>query len=243
MISNASLMPPNTLPSEANLEASMARVSYIPVPNALIWNPDTCPLSLLPWLAWALSVDTWNPDWSEAVKRNVIKSSFAVHKVKGTIGALEAAIAALGFKTEVLEWYLKTPQGAPYTFSVTALVEENLGSGVILDDAGQSALIAAIDAAKNVRSHFDFTIGAEHTNSLSLAATGQPAGRAIVSTQDTTGRTSGGDLGLATVQNQSGRMAASAQDIASRSIGGDMGLAAVHNQATRFKAFMKEANA
>ena len=237
------LLPPNASALERDVETAInGTIEAVPVPLRDLWNPDTCPLSLLPWLAWALSVDSWNPDWSEDVKRQVIKSSFAVHQVKGTIGALEMAITALGFKTEVLEWYLKTPTGEPYTFSVTALAEENIGLDVGLDDVGQAALITAIEAAKNVRSHFDFTIGAAHQSNLSLAATGQPTGRTDVKTQDTTGRTSGCDLGIATIQHQSGRLAANAFDVATRSTGGDLGMVAVHNQATQFKAFMQGVN-
>ncbi|ENH2777245.1 phage tail protein I, partial [Escherichia coli] len=36
-------------------------------------NPDLCPVGLLPWLAWEMSVDTWNDTWSEEKKRAAIK--------------------------------------------------------------------------------------------------------------------------------------------------------------------------
>jgi phage tail P2-like protein len=34
-----------------------------------LWNPQTCPLAALPWLAWTLSIDKWDTDWTEERKR------------------------------------------------------------------------------------------------------------------------------------------------------------------------------
>lgn len=69
-----------------------------------LWNADTCPVHLLPVLAWAESVDSWNPDWPEATKRAVIQSSRAVHRHKGTPGAVAAVLASLGHAdAEVIE--------------------------------------------------------------------------------------------------------------------------------------------
>ncbi|MGS0744187.1 phage tail protein I [Glaciimonas sp. GG7] len=52
-----SLLPPNTTPQERALEATMARISDIPVPLRQLYNPDTCPINVLPWLAWQLAID------------------------------------------------------------------------------------------------------------------------------------------------------------------------------------------
>jgi len=74
----------------------------VPVPNATLWTPATCPAALLPWLAWALSVDEWDGTWPEERQRAVIAASVAVHRRKGTRGAVVAALAAAGYGTATL---------------------------------------------------------------------------------------------------------------------------------------------
>jgi uncharacterized protein len=69
---------------------------------------------LLPYLAWAWSVDRWDEKWSEATKRSVVKSSRYVHKHKGTIGAIRRVVEPLGYLIKVIEWW-KTNE-TPGTF-------------------------------------------------------------------------------------------------------------------------------
>ncbi|MEN3238541.1 phage tail protein I [Methylobacterium ajmalii] len=49
-----------------------------------LWNPETCPIEHLPYLAWALSVDLWNPNWPEVKKRSVVANALGLHQLKGT---------------------------------------------------------------------------------------------------------------------------------------------------------------
>lgn len=92
-----SLLPPNSTPQERAIEAATARVGDVPVPVDTLWSPERCPAALLPWLAWSLSVDTWEATWPETVKRQVIAASFAVHQRKGTVWSVREALAAAGF--------------------------------------------------------------------------------------------------------------------------------------------------
>ncbi len=92
-----SLLPPNATPQETAIEAATARIADVPVPNASLWTPATCPAALLPWLAWALSVDEWDGTWPEERQRAVIAASVGVHRRKGTRGAVVAALAAAGY--------------------------------------------------------------------------------------------------------------------------------------------------
>lgn len=96
------LLPPNATPLERNLVAATARISDVPLKIRESWNPDTCPLELLPWLAWALSVDEWRSDWTEENKRSVIKSAFDVQRRKGTVGSVKTVRDAFGFSDGVL---------------------------------------------------------------------------------------------------------------------------------------------
>ncbi len=89
-----SLLPHNATHTERAIEAATDRP--IPVLIGDLCNPATCPAALLPWLAWALSVDDWDPEWSEEVKRNVIAVSVEVHRRKGTVWAMRRALDAAG---------------------------------------------------------------------------------------------------------------------------------------------------
>jgi phage tail P2-like protein len=91
---NVTILPPNATATELAVEATSARIGDVPVPNATLWDADTCPAAFLPWLANALSVDDWSPDWTDEIKREVIRQSINVHRRKGTIGALRTALRA-----------------------------------------------------------------------------------------------------------------------------------------------------
>lgn len=89
----------------------------LPVPNAALWNPLTCPVEFLPWLAHSLSVDSWDPEWPEEVKRDVIASVVFVHRRKGTVGAVREAIrsADLG-EVEIIEGFQSDVYDGSQTF-------------------------------------------------------------------------------------------------------------------------------
>jgi len=99
-----SLLPPNATPLEKRIAGSGFAAPAQIVPT--LWDADTCPAALLPWLAWAESVDDWNAEWSEERQRAVIKASRAVHRLKGTPAAIKQALSARGQPdAEVIERY------------------------------------------------------------------------------------------------------------------------------------------
>ena len=135
-----SLLPLNSTPLERGIEATFAENTLIPLRT--LYNPDTCPVHLLPHLAWAWSVDRWDPAWSESVKRAAIKASFFIHKHKGTIGALRRVVEPLGYLIAIVEWFNTVPQGVPGTFALkvgvldTGITEEMyLELERLIDDA------------------------------------------------------------------------------------------------------------
>jgi len=85
-------LPANATKIEIDLSETGGRIDDIPVPIDTLWSWDKCPVSHLPWLAWALSVDFWNQDWSESRKRQVIREAFDVHRIKGTIDGVRKYI-------------------------------------------------------------------------------------------------------------------------------------------------------
>lgn len=144
----SSLLPPNATATERAVDEATARLADIPVPLRDLWNPATIPAPLLPWLAWGLSVDVWDPAWTESRRRAVVASSIEVHRRKGTAAALRTALAALDYDARLVEWWQNLPSSAPYTFGVEALLDERGIDPALWDDIERVAL-----AAKNVRSH------------------------------------------------------------------------------------------
>lgn len=166
-----SVLPYNATRQERAQEGATARLAAVPVPIRSLWNPDTCPAVQLPWLAWALSVDVWSADWTETQKRGAIKRSFAVHQRKGTAGAVIQALQALGFGTQVIEWFQKTPAGDPYTFEVNA---EFIDTGLSLEGLDEVERIAL--ATKNVRSHLAVVRGIMRSDGDRFVGVGMVSG-------------------------------------------------------------------
>lgn len=141
-----SLLPLSSTQLERAIEAAMVEKTEIPLRT--LYNPDTCPAHLLPWLAWTWSVDRWDTRWTEAVKRSAIRSAFYVHAHKGTIGALRRVVEPLGYLIEVLEWWEMKPKGIPGTFALKVGV---LDTGIT--EEAYLELERLIDDAKPVSRH------------------------------------------------------------------------------------------
>ena len=85
------VLPANASALEVAIDKlTHSRFDYVSVPRNL-WSAQLCPLDLLPYLAWALSVDEWDESWSEDRKRKVVAASVFVHRHKGTRAAVERA--------------------------------------------------------------------------------------------------------------------------------------------------------
>ncbi len=137
------IIPPNWTPQEKAIAGSTERVSQIPIRIRELWSPQECPLDLLPWLAWALHVDSWDAAWPEQKKRNVVSASIEVHRKKGTIGALKRALQAVGYEVHIDE-----RTGEPYTFRLQVDISNGGGNAVPYGEIERIAL-----ESKNVRSH------------------------------------------------------------------------------------------
>lgn len=149
-----SILPPNSLPSERALEQASAEIiRAVPLMIRASRDPQNCPAHLLPWLAWEYGVDTWNTDWSEQEKRNVVARAAYVHRHRGTRGAILRSLEDLPFRTTIFEWFEQTPPGEPYTFGVDLLQDDRpVGPEDIQD------MKIAVLRAKNLRSWFGVKI-------------------------------------------------------------------------------------
>lgn len=161
-----SLLPANLSDLERELDIAISRIEQVSIPISELWNPNTCPLEALPFLAWALSVDQWRSDWSEKIKRQVVAGSLDVHRVKGTRPAIERALSDLGIDAQLVEWFEASPKAQPYTFDITAWVNDNItpDADSVLSKELYDLLFAAVVNAKNTRSGFTFKVGAKFSS-------------------------------------------------------------------------------
>ncbi|HDS6013924.1 phage tail protein I [Klebsiella variicola] len=102
---NSTLLPPSSTAWLRSTEAATARLSGITVAIRTLWTPTDCPVDLLPYLAWALSVDRWDKDWPAERKIAVIQRSYWLHRRKGTRAAVRRVIEDMGFSATFAEWF------------------------------------------------------------------------------------------------------------------------------------------
>jgi phage tail P2-like protein len=153
------LLPVNATALERDIDASLSGIEHIDVPLASLWNPYTCPAVALPWLAWAYSVDVWNGAWPEQRQRDAIAETIAVHRLKGTVGAVRRAIAAVWAEPVITEWWAYA--GTPHSFRVEIDVDS------VLDADTWDFIVGSAVRAKPVRSHLE-SITARSTTASSL---------------------------------------------------------------------------
>ncbi|WP_129990486.1 phage tail protein I [Rahnella sp. CFA14(1/10)] len=158
------LLPVGSSALEVAAAGACAAIDALPVPLRQLWNPDNCPLALLPYLAWAWSVDRWDESWPESTKRGVVRAAYFVHRHKGTVGALRRVVEPLGYLIRVSEWW-KTNE-TPGTFRLDVGVLET----GITDDMYQE-LERLIDDAKPASRHLiGLTINLDVSGTLPVAA-------------------------------------------------------------------------
>ncbi|HBT4925784.1 phage tail protein I [Klebsiella pneumoniae] len=102
---NNTLLPPSASAWMRCAEAATAKLSGITVAIRTLWTPTACPVDLLPYLAWALSVDRWDKNWPAEKKIASIQQSYWLHRRKGTRAAVRRVIEDMGFSATFAEWF------------------------------------------------------------------------------------------------------------------------------------------
>ncbi|CRM18787.1 phage tail protein I [Pseudomonas sp. 24 R 17] len=160
------LVPKNSTSLEVQAAQALAEIQRVPIPLRQLCNPNTCPVAVLPYLAWAFSVDRWDSTWSEATKRAAIRSSRYIHAHKGTIGALRRVVEPLGYLIEVVEWWQTVPEGVPGTFALKIGV---LDTG-ITEEMYQELIWLIDDAKPLTRPLIGLAISLESTGTVFIGA-------------------------------------------------------------------------
>ncbi|QDQ27705.1 phage tail protein I [Chitinimonas arctica] len=144
-VTNARLLPPNA----TALERAVADSTATPLdPSVLrtLWSADHCPAPLLPYLAWAMSVDGWEFAQTDAQRRQLVRESLALHRRKGTPWAVKRALDIIGFDNARLDEH---PAAAHWAeFDLAVVVEDRP-----LDDAAVADALRMVALFKAERSH------------------------------------------------------------------------------------------
>ena len=167
-----SILPPNSRPLERAVETAL---QVLPVPRVVrpLFDPDTCPIEILPWLAWQLGVRTWSNDWPEVVRRERVRRAIEIQRKKGTLSAVRAAVAVFGGNVSIREWWQTTPQGIPHTFDMVLTLSEVTGTAPSVDYVNE--VLEEVRQAKPLRSHFTFTMGVHSAARVGVAAVARVA--------------------------------------------------------------------
>jgi phage tail P2-like protein len=166
------LLPPASTGLERALNKLVKqRLANLPWYLREVWNPQTCPEHLLPWLAWALSIDSWDATWPVHIKRARIASAIAVQRRKGTVQSVVDVVRSFGGAVRFREWWQTTPPGTPHTFHLNVALggQEEAPSSTFIDQ-----VIAEVQRTKPVRSHFDFTVAVNARGAIGLRGVARP---------------------------------------------------------------------
>lgn len=167
------ILPHNALALERDLETVTAeRIASITVPLHDLWNVDTCPERLLPWLAWAFSVEVWDHQWAVGIKRNVIRTSIQVHRMKGTRRSVELALEALNMRIDLNECFELDEHGERFgpahTFKLDAFADDIFDAGFKIDARLLATVTELVRNVKPVHVHFTLRIGEKKGATITL---------------------------------------------------------------------------
>lgn len=159
------------------MEQGTARIADVPVPISELWNPQTCPLDLLPWLAWAVSVDRWDFNWTEDQKRSAVANAIDMQRHKGTRMSVEQVLASYDQLLTLSEWFETSPTREPYTFTIDLpLISANGDLGGARSSATfAESIIRDVIRTKPARAHFTLTQSLIGAASVGIIAAGHGA--------------------------------------------------------------------
>lgn len=99
-----SLLPSNRTKLEQSLEQTTARTTNLPVKIQDIYNPTACPADFLPFLAYAMSLQTeYALAASEPAQRALLQNAYLIHQQRGTIASVKRILSAMGHAAEIVE--------------------------------------------------------------------------------------------------------------------------------------------
>ncbi|MBC6785683.1 phage tail protein I [Acinetobacter baumannii] len=137
------LLPPNTTQLEKKLTDAASFAQNLNGNLSTLIRIDDAPADFLSILAWQFSVDRWQDDWPDEIKRAQIKNSIKVHRHKGTNYALRQIVESFGYSLQIHEWWQELPMNEPGTFQITIDTK-----GKALSEKSYNTLVELLNDAK-----------------------------------------------------------------------------------------------
>lgn len=146
-----SVLPTGSTRLEKALEQVAAGLLDIDVLIRALWSPQDCPFDLLPWLAWGVSIDLWDADWTATQKRAAIADAIAFQRRKGTPVSLRTVLDRFDPLIGLVEWFDDRGTMAPHTFRLELPLTAD--STVLYDETFVAQILRDIAQVKPVRAH------------------------------------------------------------------------------------------
>ena len=144
------ILPPNLLADEQinaaaqALDTELQKITAATKEALILPRIDELSEEVIDLLAWQLHVDFYEELTSLTEKRNAVKQSIAMHRVKGTRMAVELALHMVYESGEVSEWFEYS--GRPYYFRVRFICPATIRTEDV------ERVIRIINTIKNTRS-------------------------------------------------------------------------------------------
>ncbi len=135
--------------ARAIAEALGVHLDEIPL-TEIYTRIDELPEDVLDILARDYKIDWYDFDYPVEAKRNLVKTSYYVHRHLGTTGAVKEAIRSLYPRSDIEEWF--DYGGQPYHFRVA------LESGAPIIPVSNTDILKAVYTYKSLRSHLEAII-------------------------------------------------------------------------------------
>ena len=132
--------------ARAIAEALGVHLDEIPL-TEIYTRIDELPEDVLDILARDYKIDWYDFDYPIEAKRNLVKTSYYVHRHLGTTGAVKEAIRSLYPRSDIEEWF--DYGGDPYSFRVA------LESGFPIIPISNTEILKAVYTYKSLRSHLE----------------------------------------------------------------------------------------
>nr|DAW16920.1 MAG TPA: tail protein [Caudoviricetes sp.] len=144
----------------STVDAGLAKIN----PDLLLIYPaiDTLGENLIDCLAVQLHVDEYDDTATLSVKRQQVKESLLLHRLKGTKYAVQKAVSTVYQSAKVEEW--PAYSGEPYHFRISGI------TAPIEDGAVVNKLVRLVNAYKNTRSWLDYIEFIESTTTTKSVA-------------------------------------------------------------------------
>jgi phage tail P2-like protein len=144
--------------------------------NVIYAGIGELPDEVLDILAYDFKLDWWDPGFSLAEKRAMLRAGIGIRRRLGTFGAVKKAISAIYPDVKIEEWF--EYGGEPYFFRLDIRVDPRNR-----EDEKRARLLSNVKYYKNVRSHLEAVYFVSETPFDTGVYTGAAAGLSFTSTE------------------------------------------------------------